>query len=456
MSKVLIIDDNPSIGSALQMLLTLQGIDNDYSVSPTEGLERIDNDASISLVIQDMNFSEGENSGRQGRELFSKIRQRRQDLPIILITAWTQLEMAVELIKEGAADYIAKPWDDAKLIATINNLMALESLQREQMQRANAQQLAQQDLRQQYNLCGLIYQSEQMQSLVELAVKVARSDVPVLITGPNGSGKEKIAEVIQANSQISDGPFVRVNAGALPDELLEAELFGAEPGAYTGLTKTRVGRFESADGGTLFLDEIGNMSASGQAKLLRVLQSGEFERLGSSQPRRCTVRLISATNTDLPGAIRDGAFREDLFYRLNVIELRLPPLAERQDDILPLLHRFLGGQKNLSPSAVDRLLQYPWPGNVRQLENACKRALLVSGADILEADDFGLDLEAGAQSSMQSRMQVEPTRQMIEYVLQINCGVIAQAARQLGMSRQALYRRMDKYGISYQKSSSEQ
>ncbi|NIB44319.1 sigma-54-dependent Fis family transcriptional regulator [Pseudomaricurvus alkylphenolicus] len=456
MSKVLIIDDNPSIGSALQMLLTLQGIDNDYCVSPTEGLERIDNDASISLVIQDMNFSEGENSGRQGRELFSKIRQRRQDLPIILITAWTQLEMAVELIKEGAADYIAKPWDDAKLIATINNLMALESLQREQMQRANAQQLAQQDLRQQYDLCGLIYQSEQMQSLVELAVKVARSDVPVLITGPNGSGKEKIAEVIQANSQISDGPFVRVNAGALPDELLEAELFGAEPGAYTGLTKTRVGRFESADGGTLFLDEIGNMSASGQAKLLRVLQSGEFERLGSSQPRRCTVRLISATNTDLPDAIRDGAFREDLFYRLNVIELRLPPLAERQDDILPLLHRFLGGQKNLSPSAVDRLLQYPWPGNVRQLENACKRALLVSGADILEADDFGLDLEAGAQSSMQSRMQVEPTRQMIEYVLQINCGVIAQAARQLGMSRQALYRRMDKYGISYQKSSSEQ
>jgi DNA-binding NtrC family response regulator len=449
MYKVLIIDDNPSVGSALQMLLKLHGIGSQFCVCPFEGLELIQKDASISLVIQDMNFSEGENSGRQGRELFFNIRDLRQDLPIILFTAWTQLEMAVELIKEGAADYLSKPWNDQKLIATVNNLLELGGLQRERMARANALQLAQHKIRSAYDLCGLVYQSEAMQRVVELAVKIARSDVPVLITGPNGSGKEKIAELVQANSLISDGPFVKVNAGALPDELLEAELFGAERGAYTGLTKARVGRFESADGGTLFLDEIGNMSASGQAKLLRVIQTGEFERLGSSTTLQCCVRVISATNLDLPQAIAKGTFREDLYYRLNVIELKLPPLCERVDDILPLIHQFLGDQNTLSKEIIALLQNYAWPGNVRELENACKRAVLVASSDTLEAADFGL--KWNIDQPPKAHVYVEPTKQMIEYVMQVNCGIIAQAARQLGISRQALYRRLDKHSIAYTK-----
>lgn len=447
MTKVLIIDDNPSVISALELLLGLHDITTAHALSPLEGLRALQNNDEISLVIQDMNFGDGENSGIQGRELFYAIREQHQDLPIILFTAWTQLEMAVELIKEGAADYLSKPWDDQKLLVTITNLLELGRLQRETMQRALTQQNARSALEKNYNLCGLVYQSEEMQKLLELATKIARSDVPVMITGPNGSGKEKIAEIIQANSRVVDGPFIKVNVGALPDDLMEAELFGAEPGAYTGLTKTRKGRFEMADGGTLFLDELGNLSASGQAKLLRVLQSGEFERLGSSITQRCNVRIISATNANLSEAIRAGQFREDLWYRLNVIELTLPALAERRDDILPLLNRFIDINKKLSLSAIKQLQDYAWPGNVRELENACKRASLLAANDILQADDFGIKL--GATAPFRAAKQAEPNQQMIEFVMRENCGVIAQAARQLGISRQALYRRLDKFGISY-------
>jgi DNA-binding NtrC family response regulator len=394
-----------------------------------------------------MNFSDGENTGAQGRELFYAIRDMYQDLPIILFTAWTQLEMAVELIKEGAADYLSKPWDDQKLIVTISNLLELGRLRRKNMQRALTQHHARATLEQNYNLCNIVYQSEEMQVLLALATKIARADVPVMITGPNGSGKEKIAEIIQANSCVVKGPFVKVNVGALPDELMEAELFGAEPGAYTGLTKTRKGRFEMADGGTLFLDELGNLSANGQAKLLRVLQSGEFERLGSSITQQCKVRIISATNANLLEAIQAGRFREDLYYRLNVIELKLPALADRRDDILPLLNRFIDNTKKLSPKAIRQLHDYAWPGNVRELENACKRASLLASDSILQAEDFGIAIDP--ESSKKTVKQPEPTQQMIEFVMQENCGVIAQAARQLGISRQALYRRLDKYNMPY-------
>lgn len=447
MTKVLIIDDNPSVISALELLLGLHDITTAHALSPLEGLRALQNNDDISLVIQDMNFGDGENSGIQGRELFYAIREQHQDLPIILFTAWTQLEMAVELIKEGAADYLSKPWDDQKLLVTITNLLELGRLQRETMQRALTQQNARSALEKNYNLCGLVYQSEEMQKLLELATKIARSDVPVMITGPNGSGKEKIAEIIQANSRVVDGPFIKVNVGALPDDLMEAELFGAEPGAYTGLTKTRKGRFEMADGGTLFLDELGNLSANGQAKLLRVLQSGEFERLGSSITQRCNVRIISATNANLSEAIRAGQFREDLWYRLNVIELTLPALAERRDDILPLLNRFIDINKKLSLSAIKQLQDYAWPGNVRELENACKRASLLAASDVLQTSDFGIAIDTTAPHISVKRP--EPTKQMIEFVMRENCGVIAQAARQLGISRQALYRRLDKFGIIY-------
>jgi DNA-binding NtrC family response regulator len=446
--KVLIVDDNPSVGKALHLLLDVHGIAAEIALTPQAATKRLEEDGNIALVVQDMNFSEDTTSGQEGKTLFYRLRQVRLDIPIILITAWTQLETAIELVKSGAADYVAKPWDDIKLVTTIKNLLELEDLQHQQRLQAQILLSEKARLLDSANLCGLIYQSASMHGLVSLAVKIARSDVSVLITGANGSGKEKIAQIIQANSRVSTGPFVCVNVGALPQELIEAELFGAEAGAYTGITKMRIGRFEAADGGTLFLDELGNLSATGQAKLLRVLQSGEFERLGSSETRHCNVRVISATNTNLERAIKNGEFREDLFYRLNVFELKVPPLEERKEDILPLIHHFLCGQAQLEHSVLQALHCYRWPGNVRELENACQRALILNEGGKLQLKDFGLPIDETIIDSYKPVI-AEPSREVIEMVLKQNQGVVAQAARQLGFSRQALYRRLEKYKIEY-------
>jgi DNA-binding NtrC family response regulator len=274
---------------------------------------------------------------------------------------------------------------------------------------------------------------------VELAVNVARADVPVLITGPNGSGKEQIAKIIQANSQRSDQPFVCVNMGAIPEELMEAELFGAEVGAYTGLTKRRVGRFEAAHGGTLFLDEIGNLSLEGQAKLLRVLQTGQFEPLGSHQTKTVDVRIVSATNANLKAEISAKRFREDLYYRINVIEIELQGLANRRDDIEPLAKLFLSVDK--LPNSVSRALNsYHWPGNVRELQNCCQRASILSAGRELSVEDFGLP--AGDIQLTEDISEAD-----IRKALTQANGTVAKAARSLGLSRQSLYRRMDKFGI---------
>jgi DNA-binding NtrC family response regulator len=282
-----------------------------------------------------------------------------------------------------------------------------------------------------------------MHELLVTATQVAPAEVAVLVTGPNGAGKEVLADIIQANSACADGAFIKVNVGALPGELMESELFGAEAGAYTGAAKTRQGRFEAADGGTLFLDEIGNLSLAGQAKLLRVLQTGEFERLGSSVTRRVRVRVLSATNADLRAAIREGRFREDLFYRLNVIELRVPPLAARLDDVVPLARHFLEPGFLLDESAVKALRNYSWPGNIRELANVIRRACLLASDRVIRASTLALP-----EHSVETRpVEREPDRQDIERALQRSSGVVAQAARELGLSRQALYRRMEKLGI---------
>ncbi len=439
MARILVIDDNPAIGSALELMLGLQHIEAVTALTPRAGLSSLAEE-DFDLVIQDMNFSEDTTSGEEGVRLFHAIREQFPDIPIILITAWANLETAVALVKNGAADYVAKPWDDAKLLTTIVNLMELSELQQQQQQKSLQLAL----LKRQYELCGLIFQSQSMTKLVEMAIKIAQSDVPVLITGPNGCGKEKIAELVQKNSRVSSGPFVRVNLGALPDELIEAELFGAEAGAYTGITRQRQGRFELADGGTLFLDEMANLSANGQAKLLRVLQSGEYERLGSSETRRCNVRVISATNANLLQAMEKGSFREDLFYRLNVIELQVPPLFERPEDIPPLVQHFMGAGTKLAHHLIKQLQQYYWPGNVRELENACKRALLLNEGRALDFSDFGIQLQ---QMARPKKPAFEPDKNMIETALQQAQGNISQAARLLGLTRQALYRRLEKHGI---------
>jgi DNA-binding NtrC family response regulator len=444
--RVLIIDDNPGVGKALKLLLGLHAIDSEVVLTPQAGIQRLEQDPSIALVLQDMNFTQDTTSGAEGKRLFAALRALRPDLPIILITAWTHLEAAIELVKQGAADYLGKPWDDHKLITTVKNLLELQELQAQQLLRTQQSAAQRQQLSENADLCGLIYQSEAMHALATMAVKIARTQVPVLITGPNGAGKEKIAQIVQRNSDRRNAPFICVNAGALPNDLMEAELFGAEAGAFTGSNKIRIGRFEAAHGGTLFLDELGNLPASGQAKLLRVLQTGEFERLGSSETRRCDVRIISATNTDLNAAIAAGRFREDLYYRLNVFELKLPPLCERAEDILPLVQHFLGNKISLDHATAKSLQSYAWPGNIRELENACQRAGILSDDKTLTIEHFGIAVGTVLQTS---RVIVEPSRAMIVQALQQNQGVVAQAARQLGLSRQALYRRMEQYDIQW-------
>ncbi|MEO6966964.1 MAG: sigma-54 dependent transcriptional regulator [Rhodanobacteraceae bacterium] len=443
MRSVLIIDDNPGVGEALSLLMSLHDIRPLVAVTPDDGLAFLSRER-VDAVIADMNFSADTTSGEEGVALFHAIRQRAPDLPVILLTGWTHLETAVELVKAGAADYLSKPWDDAKLLATVENLLELSENAREAERHRAGRRRRREQLEQRYDLRGIVFASEEMARTIELACQVARAEVPVLITGPNGAGKERIAEIVHANSAVSDRPLITVNCGALPSELIEAELFGAEAGAYTGATRAREGRFEIANGGTLFLDEIGNLPLPGQMKLLRVLESGEFERLGSTRTRKVKVRVISATNADLRAMIREARFREDLYYRLNTIEIALPPLAERSDDILPLAEHFLDGTATLSDDARDALLEHTWPGNVRELKNALERARLLCGDDEIEVAHLGLP----AAIPGASRNLDEPSHEAVLAALTSAHGVISRAARSLGLSRQALYRRMQRYGIS--------
>ena len=436
---ILVIDDSEAVRTALEVLLTLEGARVEGAATPAAGLERIAR-GGVDLVIQDMNFSREATSGEEGIALFRAIRRGQPELPVVLLTAWTHLETAVELVKAGAADYLAKPWDNARLVTTARNLLQLRAAieSRRELERARA--AAREALAARFDLRGAVYASEAMHAAVQMATQVARADVPVLVTGPNGAGKEVIAEIIQANSAVRDGAFVRVNVGALPSELLESELFGAEAGAYTG-AKARAGRFEAADGGTLFLDEIGNLSMTGQAKLLRVLQTGQFERLGSTQTRRVSVRVISATNASLTDAIREGRFREDLYYRLNVIEIAVPALADRRDDILPLARHFLQAGFEFTPEAERALVRHPWPGNVRELANCVKRACLLAVDGVIHVQQLMLPAAPEGPAP-------EPDRAEIELALARAGGVVARAARDLGLTRQSLYRRMEKLGIA--------
>ncbi|KAA2284302.1 sigma-54-dependent transcriptional regulator [Arenimonas fontis] len=442
-ATVLVIDDNPAVATALEVLFSLHELRTLHAATPEEGLARLRQEP-VDLVIQDMNFSADTTSGEEGEALFRAIRAEHPGLPVVLLTAWTHLESAVDLVKAGAADYLAKPWDDNKLLATVSNLLELGQTSRALAARAGEERRRRHQLERDYDLCGLVWADPAMERVLSLACQVARADVPVLVTGPNGAGKEKIAEILQANSAVRKGPFVTLNCGALPSELIEAELFGTEAGAYTGAGKAREGKFEAADGGTLFLDEIGNLPLEGQMKLLRVLETGRFSRLGSNQERQVKVRVISATNADLPAMIREGRFREDLYYRLNVIEIRLPGLAERPRDILPLANHFLGPGKRLGEDACAALLRHPWPGHVRELKNVMRRASLLSGGEVVSAADLGLQ-PVGARPTAQ---ESEPDREAIEQALARAGGIVSQAAAELGLSRQALYRRMERLGIA--------
>jgi DNA-binding NtrC family response regulator len=465
--KALVVDDQPAVRTAISLLFDVHDVPCAIAATPAEALEIIAND-DIGVVVQDMNYAGDTTSGREGVELFRAIRKLDPEMPVVLMTAWTSLETAVQLVKDGAADYIAKPWDDVRLLDTVRTLLARRAEQQEVRRMLARRASDREELASRMDLAGLVYASDEMHAVVRLAVTVANADVPVLVLGPNGAGKERIAEIIHRNSRRRDRPLIRVNAGSLPDTLIEAELFGAEAGAFTGATKTRVGRFEAADGGTLFLDEIGNLTPTGQMKLLRVLQTGEFERLGSSVTRSVNVRVVSATNADLPRMIREGTFREDLYFRLNVVEIAIPPLCDRPDDVLPLAEHFLrmhaesAGRPSLTFTTAARsaLVAQAFPGNVRELGNRVQRATVVAASNEITLEDLGLAAEAlrppelatlPSRSSRPPRDVDAKEHAQIEAALTRANGVVSQAATALGMSRQALYRRMERVGLSIER-----
>lgn len=465
--KALVVDDQPAVRTAISLLFEVHDVPCAVAATPAHALEIIAED-DIGVVVQDMNYAGDTTSGREGVELFRAIRRLDPEMPVVLMTAWTSLEVAVQLVKDGAADYIAKPWDDARLLGTVRALLSRRTEQQESRRVLARRARDREELAGRVDLAGLIYASDEMHAVVRLALTVATAEVPVLVLGPNGAGKERIAEIIHRNSRRRDRPLVRVNAGSLPDSLIEAELFGAEAGAFTGATKTRLGRFEAAEGGTLFLDEIGNLTPSGQMKLLRVLQTGEFERLGSSVTRRANVRVVSATNADLPRMIREGTFREDLYFRLNVVEIAIPPLCDRPDDVLPLAEHFLrihaksAGRPALMFTAASRamLAAHAFPGNVRELGNRVQRATVVAATDEITLADLGLsegprrspDLPERSSPTSGPPREVDAQEQArIEAALTRANGVVSQAATALGMSRQALYRRMERVGLTVER-----
>jgi DNA-binding NtrC family response regulator len=480
----LIVEDQAPVAEALEVLFSLHDVPTRRASDADSALAEV-RTGGVGVVLQDMNFAPGETSGDEGAALFHAIRAIDPAMPVLLMTAFTSLERAVSLVKAGATDYFGKPWDDARLVASVRGLLDMRTAQGEHVSLGAGQDVHGSRGRSgaaRPDLGGLVFQSEAMARLVDLAIHVATADVPVLITGPNGAGKEKIARIIQANSPRAGHAFVTVNVGALPDTLLEAELFGAEAGAFTGAQRRRVGRFEAAHGGTLFLDEIGTLSLAGQAKLLRVLQTGEYERLGSSTPLRSDVRLLCATNVHLPGAIAAGLFREDLYFRLNVIELAVPALRDRPDDVLPIARHLLarhGATPALGPEAERALLAYSWPGNVRELENRLQRARLVARGNEIGPEDLGLATgmsssepqrstsaratedtsETGSSRSERPRSESGPyqiagassERDALEEVLRAHGGSVSRAAEALGLSRQALYRRMERLGVSLER-----
>lgn len=415
MARVLVVDDNPDVLDALDLLLGLHGHTLVLASTVKDAILAVQH-KQIDLVIQDMNFTEDLTSGNEGKSLFYQLREVTPNIPIVLMTAWTHLDTAIELVKAGAVDYLPKPWDDEKLLSLVDRY-------------ANTTVKTQ-------NKTTLIYNSPIMGQLIGQAQRVASADINVMITGENGCGKEVLADYIHQHSTRQSAPFVKVNIGAIPPDLMEAELFGAEKGAFTGANSQRIGRFEAADGGTLFLDEIGNLSLNGQMKLLRVLQTGEFEKLGANTTQKVNVRVLCATNADLPTMVKAGSFREDLWFRLNVVELHLPPLRERKDDIAPLAKHFLQPEFSLSDDALSFLQQQSWPGNVRELQNACERAKVFSSSKLLSPADFQLEASVNIDEKAQ-----------IETALKAHKGVIKQTALALGLSRQALYRRIEKYKI---------
>ncbi len=449
---VLIADDQPDVVEALRLLLKAEGF-RTLTAHVPEGvmaqLERHEVDAALI----DLNYTRDTTSGREGLDLLSRIRAHDHTLPVIVMTAWGSVDKAVEAMRIGARDFIEKPWDNARLLTTLKTQIELARALRAANRLEQENRLLRRD-----GMPELIAESPVMRPILQVMERIAPSDANVLITGEHGTGKEVVARWIHAASNRKEKPLVIVNAGGLPEGVFESELFGHVKGAFTDAKTDRIGRFEMANAGTLFLDEIANIGMSQQARLLRVLQTGELERVGSSQTRKVNVRVIAATNSNLKTEVAAGRFREDLLFRLNTIEIHLPRLRERRDDILPLARYFLARyaeryqrpRAGFSEEAVQALRSYEWPGNVRELDHAVERAILLSQGDQLESWDLALQRpgQPGDPVVAGARSLDDMERDAIREALARFDGSVSLAAKSLGVSRSALYRRLQRYGIS--------
>ncbi|HLU06976.1 MAG TPA: sigma-54 dependent transcriptional regulator [Woeseiaceae bacterium] len=447
LSRILIADDQCDVLGALQLLLKGEPFAVETAASPAAVLAAVGKSAFDALLI-DLNYTRDTTSGQEGLDLLKTVRQLEPELPVIVMTAWGTVDIAVAAMREGASDFIEKPWDNQRLLSVLRNQVELgRALRLARRLQAEKDLLHAAD-------GDFIAESAAMQPVLQLVGRIAPSDANILITGEAGVGKGELARLIHARSKRSSNAFISVNMGGIADSIFESEMFGHVRGAFTDAKSDRIGRFELADGGTLFLDEIACLPFNLQGKLLRVLESGDYEPVGSSRTRQANVRVISATNGNLGAMISDGAFRDDLLFRLNTVELRLPPLRERREDIMLLAARFLDiytrkygrDSGGFARDAAQALLRYPWPGNVRELSHVVERAVLIGGPQ-LQAGDLMLERRAVNDSAALKQLKLEEAEELLIRNALDRCGGNVQAAaEQLGLSRSALYRRMEKYG----------
>ncbi|GAB3165156.1 sigma-54-dependent transcriptional regulator [Telluribacter humicola] len=451
---LLIVDDDIAIRTSMTLLFRKEGFDVKSCGSPTETLDFLRSNTP-ELIVLDLNFSI-ETSGEEGMRLLGIIRGKYPAIPVILITGWGSIDLAVQGMKVGARDFITKPWQNEHLLQSVRTALNLANQKPQSATRAK--------LDKQYQFEHIVGNDPKLLDILETIGRIANTEAPVLITGESGTGKELIAEAIHLNSKRRQRPFIKVNLGGISSTLFESELFGHVKGAFTDAKSDRIGRFEMAHKGSIFLDEIGELDLSSQVKLLRVLQERTFEPLGSSKSRTVDVRVVCATNRNLEEMVAQGTFREDLFYRINLITVKLPALRERPDDIPVLAESFVNNLKTIyerpnlriSPAAMKWLATLQLPGNIRQLKNIVERTVLLSNQDLLEAAEFQRNLTSGPVPSVQKSLPEVGTMtleeieyQMIRRAMDFHHNKVSKVARSLGITRFALYRRLEKFGISY-------
>jgi DNA-binding NtrC family response regulator len=450
--RIAIADDSPDVLIALKLLLKPAGFLVSEARSPKELLALVGKD-EFDVALIDLNYTRDTTSGGEGLDLLSEILRLDSLLPVVVMTGWGSIDIAVEAVRRGARDFVQKPWDNLSLVTILRTQAQLSRALRMNQRLERRNELLESPLP-----VNLIAQSPAMRPVLDLIRRIGPSTANVLITGEHGTGKEVAARALHALSPRSSRPMICVNAGSIPESLFESELFGHVRGAFTGASADRPGRFELADQGTLFLDEIGNLPMSQQAKVLRALETGEFERLGSPKMRRADVRLISATNSDLGAAVAAGNFREDLLFRINTVRIQLPPLRDRGEDILLLAHHFLERyaakyERTLSgfdASAVEAIQAHRWPGNVRELEHVLERGVLMAQGSQISGADLGLVQESAAHAgaTAQASFNLEDNeRELIRRALDACQNNVVEAARVLGLSRSGLYRRLQKFGM---------